>query len=260
MVQRCLIGTVYEDPNQDRWSPHVYQSQLREIGRDWPSQAHSMIGNARMTNLRSIAEFVIEREIPGDFIETGIWRGGACIMMRAILKAYGVTDRRVWAADSFCGLPEPNPDVTADTGDVHHTFSELAVSLEQVQENFRKYDLLDEQVQFLKGWFSETLPTAPIERLAILRLDGDMYESTMDALEELYDRVSPGGFIIVDDYGAVEGCRQAVCDFRRQRGIEAPIQAIDGFGVYWQRESLAAISPIVSAPEDKLSATAEEGL
>lgn len=255
MVQRCLIGMVYEDPNHDRWSPHVFQSQLRELGRDWPSQAHSMIGNARMTNLRSIAEFVIERGIPGDFIETGIWRGGACIMLRAVLKAYGVTDRKVWAADSFCGLPEPNPGVAADTGDVHHTFSELAVSLEQVQENFRKYDLLDDQVQFLKGWFSETLPTAPIERLAILRLDGDMYESTMDALEQLYDRVSPGGFIIVDDYGAVEGCRQAVRDFRGRRGIDAPIQAIDGFGVYWQKESFAAISPVVRISEETLPAT-----
>jgi O-methyltransferase/8-demethyl-8-(2,3-dimethoxy-alpha-L-rhamnosyl)tetracenomycin-C 4'-O-methyltransferase len=241
MVQRCLIGTVYEDPNHDRWSPHQYQSQLRELGRDWPSQAHSMIGNARMTNLRRIAEYVIEQKVPGDFIETGIWRGGACIMLRAVLKAYGVTDRRVWAADSFCGLPKPNPDVAADAGDTHHMFTELAVSLEQVQGNFAKYGLLDDKVQFLKGWFSETLPSAPIERLAILRLDGDMYESTMDALVSLYDKVSPNGFVIVDDYGAVEGCQRAIHDFRASRGIDAPIQPIDGYGVFWQKvEALAA--------------------
>ncbi len=235
MVQRCLINVIYEDPNHDRWSPPVFQGQLREFGRDWPSQAHSMIGNARMTNLRRIAEHVLEQGVPGDFIETGVWRGGACIMMRAVLKAYGVTDRKVWAADSFCGLPKPKPGVAADEGDVHHTFSELAVSLEQVKENFAKYDLLDDQVRFLKGWFSETLPTAPIERLAVLRLDGDMYESTMDALESLYDKVSPGGFVIVDDYGAVAGCQKAIEDFRASRGIEAPVQPIDGYGVFWQK-------------------------
>ncbi|HTH52489.1 MAG TPA: TylF/MycF family methyltransferase [Edaphobacter sp.] len=243
MVQRCLINVIYEDPNQDRWSPHVYRSQLRELGRDWPSQAHSMIGNARMTNLRMIAEHVIQQGIPGDFIETGVWRGGACILMRAVLKAYGVTDRLVWAADSFCGLPKPNPEVAADAGDQHHTFTELAVSLEQVQENFRKYDLLDGQVRFLKGWFSETLPEAPIERLAILRLDGDMYESTMDALAALYDKVVPGGFVIVDDYGAVAGCQRAIHDFRASRGIEALIQPIDGCGVFWQKGSAAEEKP-----------------
>lgn len=235
MVQRCLINVIYEDPNQDRWSPHVYRSQLRELGRDWPSQAHSMIGNVRMTNLRRIAEHVIQQGIPGDFIETGVWRGGACILMRAVLRAYGVTNRVVWAADSFCGLPEPNPEIAADAGDQHHTYAELAVSLEQVQENFRKYDLLDGQVRFLKGWFSETLPEAPIGRLAILRLDGDMYESTMDALIHLYDKVAPGGFVIVDDYGAVAGCQRAIHDFRASRGIEAPIQPIDGCGVFWQK-------------------------
>jgi len=241
MIQKCLINVIYEDPNGDHWSPHSYQSQLRELGRDWPSQAHSMIGNVRMTNLRQLVEFVVQNGIPGDLIETGVWRGGACIMMRAVLKAYGVEDRIVWVADSFCGLPEPNPDIDADRGDKHHTFTELAVSLSQVQSNFAKYGLLDDQVRFLKGWFSETLPVAPIEQLAILRLDGDMYESTMDALDSLYDKVSKGGFIIVDDYGAVAGCRKAIDDFRLRRGISTPIQPIDGYGVFWRKGEPASV-------------------
>jgi O-methyltransferase len=103
-----------------------------------------------------------------------------------------------------------------------------------VKENFRKFGLLDEQVAFLPGWFSETLAAAPIERLALLRLDGDMYASTMDALTALYHKVSPGGFVIVDDYGAVPACRQAVTDFREARGIKAQIVDIDGLGVFWQ--------------------------
>jgi Macrocin-O-methyltransferase (TylF) len=235
MVQRCVINLIYEDPNQDYWSPHQFSPELRELGRDWPLQAHSMIGNQRMSNLRQITEFVIENRIPGDLMETGVWRGGACIMMRAVLQAYGVEDRRVWAADSFCGLPEPSPEVAADTGDRHHTFTELAVSLEKVRSNFSKYGLLDEQVQFLEGWFSETLPQAPIQSLAVLRLDGDMYQSTMDVLESLYDKVSQGGFVIVDDFGSVQGCRTAILDFRASRSITDPIHPIDGSGVFWRK-------------------------
>lgn len=237
MVQRCVINLIYEDPNQDYWSPHQFNSELRELGRDWPLQAHSMIGNRRMSNLRQITEFVIEKGIPGDLIETGVWRGGACIMMRAVLQAYGVNDRRVWAADSFCGLPEPNPEISADAGDKHHTFTELAVSLEKVKSNFSKYGLLDEQVQFLRGWFSETLPHAPMEKLAVLRLDGDMYESTMDVLKNLYDKVSEGGFIIVDDFGAVQGCQTAILEFRANRQITDPIHPIDGCGVFWRKST-----------------------
>jgi len=81
-------------------------------------------------------------------------------------------------------------------------------------ENFRKYDLLDRQVRFLKGWFSETLPGCPIERLAVLRLDGDMYESTMDALKHFYPKLSAGGYLIVDDYGAAPACKTAIHEFR----------------------------------------------
>ena len=96
--------------------------------------------------------------------------------------------------------------------------STLMVGADQVRANFDRYGLLDDQVRFLEGWFADTLPMAPIEQLAILRLDGDLYESTMDALVPLYEKVSPGGFVIVDDYGAWEPCRKAVDDFRAQHG------------------------------------------
>jgi hypothetical protein len=129
LMQKCIINSVYEDPNQGFWSPTVFASQARDLGRDWPLKAHRMIGNRRMSNLRQMTEYVIANNIPGDFIETGVWRGGACIMARAIMKAYGVTDRRVWVAGSFCGLPAPNPKYEADATDQHHSFPELAVSL-----------------------------------------------------------------------------------------------------------------------------------
>jgi Macrocin-O-methyltransferase (TylF) len=247
LMQNCIVNTIYEDPNNGFWSAKVFDGQLREQGRDWPSQAHSMIGTRRMSNLRQIMEFVIANNVPGDFIETGVWRGGACIMARAVMKAYGVTDRYVWVADSFCGLPEPNPKYAADANDKHHSYPELAVSLEDVKSNFAKYDLLDAQVMFLKGWFSETLPSAEIKSLAVLRLDGDMYESTMDGLTNLYDKVSRGGFVIVDDFGAVMGCQRAILDFRKERDIQDVIQNIDGLGVFWQKLAPPAQPPLKSS-------------
>lgn len=193
-----------------------------------------MIGSARLRNLRALTEQVLLDGISGDLIEAGVWRGGACILMRGVLKAYGVKDRSVWVADSFEGLPPPDSSYPADANDKHSTFEELAVSLEQVRENFRVYDLLDDQVHFLKGWFSDTLSQAPIGRLAILRLDGDMYSSTIQTLDALYKKVSVGGFVIVDDY-ILEGCRKAVDDFRRDHRIDDQLQEVDGAAVYWRK-------------------------
>jgi O-methyltransferase len=152
--------------------------------------------------------------------------------------AGGVRDqaRCVWVADSFQGLPKPNADkYPADFGDEFWTHSDyLGVSLEQVQSNFARYGLLDDRVKFLKGWFSDTIPAAPIEKLAILRLDGDMYESTMDAIGSLYLKLSIGGFVIVDDYG-LKGCRAAIHDYRATQSITDPMIGIDDMSVYWRR-------------------------
>jgi O-methyltransferase len=215
--------------------PGEFSPELREEGHDWPVDAESMVGLRRLANIRSCVEQVLTDEVPGDLVETGVWRGGSCIYMRGILAAYGDADRRVWVCDSFEGLPEFDGRYSADIGDQFHTFGELAISLEEVQDNFRRYGLLDDQVEFLKGWFADTLGAAPIERIAVLRLDGDMYSSTMDALEPLYDKVSPGGFVIVDDYGAVPACAQAVHDFRDARGISDPIHPVDWTGSYWRK-------------------------
>ncbi|MBW4495248.1 MAG: TylF/MycF family methyltransferase [Oscillatoria princeps RMCB-10] len=155
--------------------------------------------------------------------------------MRAILKAYGVTDRLVWVADSFEGLPAPNPTKYPEDAKWNlHLVDVLAVSLDEVMSNFERYGLLDERVRFLKGWFRDTLPHAPIEKLAVLRLDGDLYESTMDALVNLYPKLSIGGYAIVDDW-TLDSCRQAIDDFRNQNGITDEIVPIDRSAVYWQR-------------------------
>jgi O-methyltransferase len=258
LVKKSLLCALYEGMDGKTWSPRGFlRRQLlkmclpskiwllqptdpasRTEGKDWPPLALTMIGFKRLDNLQFCVERVLADGVPGDLIETGVWRGGATILMRAILMANDVTDRRVWVADSFQGLPRPDAHkFPADAGDQHHQFTPLAVSLEQVKANFQRYGLLDDQVCFLKGWFRDTLPTAPIEKLAVIRLDGDMYESTMDGLVNLYPKLSPGGYLIVDDYGAVPACKQAVHDYRGKHGINETIHTVDWTGVYWQRSS-----------------------
>lgn len=235
LLERCLLNTIYEDPAVDPWSEPVFDAEKREGGLDWPSQAHTMIGRKRMANLREVVETVIADRVPGHLIETGVWRGGACIYMRAILKAHDEAGRTVYVADSFEGLPPPDPErYPADAGDRHHSYPELAVSLEEVRANFVRYGLLDERVVFVKGWFKDTLPSLDAERFAVIRLDGDMYESTTDSLSSLYERLVPGGFAIIDDY-ALPGCRQAVTDFRETWRITEPVIDVDGVGAYWRR-------------------------
>jgi O-methyltransferase len=217
--------------------PVRYTRKEIEEGRIWPQQAHSMIGLKRMENLSTCVQTMLKEGIPGDLIETGVWRGGACILMKGILAVNGVTDRKVYVADSFRGLPKPNEAAyPADSGDTTHEYSVLAVSRQQVEDNFRKYGLLDSQVVFLEGWFKDTLPTLPARELGLIRLDGDMYESTMDALRHLYPRLASRGFCIIDDY-YLPTCSKAVQDYRKDHQIVEPIQEIDGVGVFWRKSS-----------------------
>jgi O-methyltransferase len=211
-------------------------SEQRVQGKIWPTSALTMIGRKRLDSLRQCVTTVLEDGIEGDLLEAGAWRGGASILMRAVLKAHGVTDRRVFVADSFEGLPRPDPACHPhDRGDQHHKYQHLAVSIEDVRRNFERFGLLDNQVVFLRGWFKDTLARAPVDRLALLRLDGDMYGSTMDALEPLYPKLVPGGFCVIDDY-ALPGCRQAVDDYRARADVRAPLQTIDWTGVFWRKE------------------------
>lgn len=207
----------------------------RDNGIDWPAEAETMIGRKRLDNIEACLRSVIDQGVPGDFIECGVWRGGASIFARGVLDAFGEFDRKVWVADSFRGLPEAEPGGPDALGGTEwHRFETLVVPREEVEANFRKFGLLSDGVRFLEGWFSETLPSAPVQQLSVLRADGDMYSSTMDILGNLYDKVSPGGYVIIDDY-ADPPCRQAVEEFRADRGIDEPIEMIDLMGAFWRR-------------------------
>jgi O-methyltransferase len=223
-----------------RWGFMIAETRLvtneeRIGGEYWPGYADTMIGVKRLDNIEHCVRSVLSENIPGNLIETGVWRGGSCIFMRGLLEALGDRERRVFVADSFEGLPAPDLDrYPQDAGDTLHQYDVLAVSEGEVRRNFERYGLLDDRVVFLKGFFADTLPTADTGPLAILRLDGDMYASTMDVLDALYDKLVPGGYCIIDDYG-LSTCEKAVTDFRARHSISDPLEIIDRFGVFWRK-------------------------
>jgi O-methyltransferase len=201
-----------------------------------PPGIMTMVGQTRLENARDCLIEVIKNDVPGDVIETGVWRGGTVIFLRGILKAYGDTKRSVYVADSFEGLPPPDADkYPADEGLTLNEHVALAVGLEAVKANFERYGLLDDRVVFVKGWFRDTLPGLKDHQWSLIRLDGDLYESTWDALTNLYPSLSPGGWVIIDDY-EIPACAQAVTDYRRQNGITEEMIEVDWSGRCWKKK------------------------
>ncbi|TKD53174.1 TylF/MycF/NovP-related O-methyltransferase [Sphingomonas baiyangensis] len=169
-----------------------------------------------------------ELNVPGDFLEAGIWRGGAVLFMRALLEAYEIGGRRVFAADSFAGIPAN----TRATNDPVDRWSDRWVASEaEVRANIARFGLLDERVVFVPGFFEQSLPAMGQQRFALIRLDSDSYDSVETSLEYLYPLVSKGGLVIIDDWH-LPGCRQAVEDYRARHGITDPIQEHDANAIW----------------------------
>jgi O-methyltransferase len=236
-LRRRLLFKAVNTISPMRLGISPFSENKRDLGLDWPAEAETMIGMKRLTSLQESVETVLADDVPGDLVECGVWRGGACILMRAVLAAHGDEKRSVWLADSFQGVPRSDPaNYKADKGiRADLAAGILGVSEAEVKANFERYGLLDDQVRFLPGWFKDTLQDAPIDQIALLRLDGDLYESTIQALDALYPRLSPGGFCIIDDYYAVKACEVAVTDYRAKHGISAEIVDIDGTGALWRK-------------------------
>lgn len=209
----------------------------REI--TWGPDRFSMVPWSALEHLQLVIEDTVKNGIAGDYLETGAWRGGSCIIAKSVYNHLG-SKKKVFVADSFEGLPPPDaakyPD---DKNDTHYQDPNMVASLETVQANFQKFSLLDDRVVFLKGWFKDTMSAAPIDKLSVLRLDGDMYESTIDVLKNIYHKLSIGGYCIIDDYFH-PACRAAVQDFRHKNGITEPIFKVDKDPLnevhYWIKE------------------------
>ncbi|MBW8484305.1 TylF/MycF/NovP-related O-methyltransferase [Actinomadura parmotrematis] len=250
LLKRCLLGLLQEDPPiPTPWRPgDRFDAAARRAGADWPSRAHTMVGLARLDHLEALVGRILADGVPGDLLEAGVARGGTTIFLRGLLKAHGRTDRTVWAADSFRGFPRPgepggdSPLAGRIAGALAGAAADSAyarflrgTSLAEVRHAFDTYGLLDERVRFLPGWFGDTLPAAPVDRLALLRLDADLYGSTRDALAALYPKVAAGGYVVVDDYLVIDECRAAVHDHLDAAGETADLEEIDHSAVFWRK-------------------------
>lgn len=227
------------------------QLRLRSAGMDWPLHGLTMVGLRRLDDLQACVETVVGDGVEGDLIEAGAWRGGASILTRATLDSLGARDRTLWVADSFQGFP------LSEAEDDLGVFDFLSVPAEEVQASFRRFGL-EQGIRIVPGFFAQTLPGLADCHWSLVRLDADTYETTLLALRCLYPGLSLGGYLIVDDYGALEECQVAIDDFRREHGITEPLEEVDWTGVRWRRtqELPAAIeTPAPASGESPRAAT-----
>ncbi len=197
-------------------------------GLHW--SGYTMIGLRRLDNLEYCIQQVVTNKIPGAIVEAGVWKGGACIFANACLQQLQET-RNIYVCDAFKGI-FPKPTNEMDEWTEKNDFSPLSVSLDKVQENFRKFSLLTPNVIFKEGWFSDTLPSIT-EPVAILRIDGDTYQSTMDTLI-LEPQVPSGGYIIMDDW-AIASSQKAFLDYFKGAVTEKDVIPVDSLSVFWKK-------------------------
>ena len=192
------------------------------------SQPLTLLNKDQLDLIEKAILSIEERRVPGDFIEAGIWRGGAIILMRALIDAYSLDGRRVFAADSFAGIPK---NVRAVNDPVDEWNDRWVASLDEVQRSIDRFGLLDEKVLFVVGFFEDSLKHLAGERFSLVRLDSDSYDSVETSLEHLYPITSKGGIVIIDDWH-LPGCKMAVLDYRERYGITDQIQEY-GANAYW---------------------------
>ena len=228
LLKRSLMGWPYS-------SLGYKTTEVERLeGKDWPDHAMTLLSLTRLNNIHTCIESVLRDNIPGDLMECGVWRGGACILMLGVLHAWGIKDRAVHLVDSFAGVPEPT--VESDKNETFHNYGYLAVGRPKVHKNIERYGLYSKQVRFLEGWFNQTLPEYKNDRpLAVLRIDADLYESTVDCLHYLYPQLSIGGYVIIDDYVNFPHVRKAVDEYRAQNNIKAEVIGVDWSAVYWRK-------------------------
>jgi O-methyltransferase len=196
----------------------------------------TMVKTNNLVNLYNLVQKVNSRSTIGDIVECGVWNGGsAAIMASACASSQGGIDRRIWLFDSFAGLPTPGPRDGAMERKYYFQGMNKG-SVEEVKRVFGKLSLPMENIKICAGWFSATLPAADIQRIAILHIDADWYSSVMAVLETMYDKVVPGGFVVLDDYGYWDGCTQAIENFIREHKIDGvKLERVASTGAYFQK-------------------------
>ena len=236
-VQQDLLngrGNLHEDYPSD-----FTQEEKDDVGLVRPL---SMTSPERLVSLSRAVEYVVKQGIGGDIVDCGVWRGGSMLLAARKLVRLGDTSRELYLFDTFEGMSEPGKEDVSATD--QKTAQELLAasdktaganvwcyaSLEDVKNNMSRSNYPAEKIHFVQGKVEDTLPEPSIEKIALLRLDTDWYESTRVELETLYDKLVPGGILIIDDYGHWSGARQAVDEFIARRNLPLFLQRIDYTG------------------------------
>lgn len=208
---------------------------------------YSMCSEKEVDQLYLVLLNVISNKIEGDIVETGVWRGGMVFFVQAMLAHFGEKKRQVWGFDAFDKFPKPEISPFNDSQEINekdstiHALTQIMYShppkLKDVEFNFKKLGLFDSNVHLVKGLFSKTIPENidAIQKISVLRIDNDYYDSVYYILESLYFKIQPGGYVILDDYNnPVIGCKDAVIDFRLKHGIVNEIIDTYGGSIYWK--------------------------
>lgn len=198
-----------------------------------------MVEKERFDSVDYIANIIKKDNIQGDIVETGVWGGGMCIYLSKHFP-----DRLVWACDSYKGCQDLSTAKYKFTGSDPHIYGMYSYPLSWVIQNFKALNCSN--VIFLPGWFKDTLDkaTCPINKIALLRFDGDSYSATKEVLEGLYDKVVHNGFVIIDDY-CLEPSRVGLLEFIKERGLKInllspldnkPVGDKAPCGVWWRKQ------------------------
>jgi O-methyltransferase len=205
-----------------------YDPELRRIGNDWPPFGHTMVGHLRLQNIKNLIDEIVVKRVPGDFAELGVWRGGSCIYAKAVFNVHEQHNRRVYVFDAFDSLR--NYGISAKY---------LSTSEATVRHNFNKYGVLDDRVVFIKGLFKTSVPdfrrSHSQTKIAVLRLDGNFYDSHQDALYYLYELVPVGGYVIFDDIRSHPAVQQSWTDFQQDQGFSETLINVDNHAAYFMK-------------------------
>jgi O-methyltransferase len=213
-----------------------------------------MVSLQRLRMLDQLVRQIDGQGVLGDVVECGTYNGGSAAVL-ARVACRSPLNRHIWLLDSFAGMP---PAGSRD-GPAAAAYAGLCCgSLESVRTVLRKVSVPDHAVTAVPGWFQDTLPKFPVSKIALLHIDADWYDSVFICLDQLFDRVSPGGFIVLDDFGYWQGCREAWQDFQTLRGLSIPLIGVDGIGVYMQKPETPSaassiIDPIYGEPHESVS-------
>jgi hypothetical protein len=218
-------------PTQRAKVPSDYDEETAEI---WDAvRLRTMTRHERVESLITAVRYVERYQVPGAIVECGVWRGGSMLACAHTLLRRGATERDLYLFDTFTGMSEPtNKDVRISQGKTAAELMEArgpgplawnrperwVATLEDVKEGFAELDYPEERLHFVPGKVEETVPDQAPDTISILRLDTDWYESTKHELDHLYQRLSPGGVLIIDDYGTWQGSKQATDEFLDEVG------------------------------------------